>query len=84
MALHDIAGIAGSVLIVGSYFLLQIGRIHPDQLAWPGLNGAGAALVLLSLAVDFNLGAFVLECFWLVISGIGLVRLMQRQRPPGS
>lgn len=78
MALHDLAGILGSVLITGSYLLLQLGRMRADQLAWPSLNGLGAALVMASLLVEFNLGAFILECFWLGISLVGLVRLLRR------
>ena len=78
MALHDLAGITGSVLIVGTYLLLQLGRMRSDQVAFPALNGLGAALVLASLLVQFNLGAFILECFWLLISVIGLVRLLRR------
>ena len=78
MALHDLAGILGSVLIVGTYLLLQLGRMRSDQVAFPLLNGLGAALVLTSLLVEFNLGAFILECFWLLISVIGLVRLLRR------
>ena len=31
MALHDLIGILGSALIVGSYLLLQIGRMRSDQ-----------------------------------------------------
>jgi hypothetical protein len=80
MAHHDIAGISGSILILGSYLMLQIGRIRADQLLWPVLNGAGAVLVLLSLAVEFNLGAFILELSWLLISVIGLVRLLRANR----
>jgi hypothetical protein len=80
MGQHDIAGIAGSLLILGSYLLLQLGRIRPDQLVWPTLNGAGALLVLLSLAVDFNLGAFLLELSWLGISLVGLVRVLRARR----
>ena len=78
MALHNLAGILGSVLIVGTYLLLQLGRMRSDQVAFPALNGLGAALVLASLLVEFNLGAFVLECFWLLISVVGLVRLLRR------
>jgi hypothetical protein len=52
--------------------------MRADQLAWPLLNGLGAALVLASLRVEFNLGAFILECFWLLISLVGLVRLLRR------
>ena len=77
MSVHDIAGIVGSILIVGSYLLLQIGRLRPNQLAWPALNGLGALLVMLSLLVEFNLGAFVLECFWLLISLVGLIRVLR-------
>ena len=80
MSVHDIAGILGSTLIVGSYLLLQIGRMRADQLAWPALNGLGALLVMLSLLVEFNLGAFVLECFWLLISLLGLARWMRTSR----
>ena len=79
MALHDFAGIIGSILIVGSYLLLQIGRLRVDQLAWPLANGLGAGLVLLSLLTEFNLGAFILECFWLVISAVGLVRVIRER-----
>lgn len=82
MPLHDTAGILGSSLILGSYLLLQLGRIRPDQILWPLLNGAGALLVLLSLLVEFNLGAFVLECAWLLISLIGLARLLRRRSGP--
>jgi len=78
MALHNLAGILGSALIVGSYLLLQIGRMRAEQVAWPVLNGLGAALVMVSLLFEFNLGAFVLECFWLVISAIGLIRILRR------
>jgi hypothetical protein len=78
MALHDLAGILGSALIVGTYLLLQIGRMRPDQIAFPALNGLGAALVLASLLVEFNLGAFILECFWLLISLVGLLRILRR------
>jgi hypothetical protein len=78
MAWHDFAGIGGSLLIVGSYLLLQTGRLSADHIAWSAANGAGALLVLLSLLVEFNLGAFLLEGFWLVISLVGLVRALRR------
>jgi multisubunit Na+/H+ antiporter MnhC subunit len=78
MAMHNLAGILGSALIVGTYLLLQIGRMRSDQVAFPALNGLGAALVLTSLLVEFNLGAFILECFWLLISLVGLIRILRR------
>lgn len=79
MSLADLSGILGSALIVGSYLALQLGRVRTDQLRWPVANGLGALLVLISLLSAFNLGAFVIECFWLAISLVGLWRVL-RQR----
>ena len=74
MQWHDIAGTAGAAIILVSYFLLQLQRISSSALSFSVLNGAGAALVLVSLSVDFNLGAFVVEAFWLAISILGAIR----------
>ena len=74
VSLHDIAGTFGAVLIVGSYFLVQIGRLRAEALSYSVANGLGALLVLLSLMVEFNLSAFLVEFFWLLISLIGVWR----------
>jgi hypothetical protein len=74
VSLHDIAGTFGVVLIVGSYFLVQIGRLRAEALSYSVANGLGALLVLLSLMVEFNLSAFLVEFFWLLISLIGVWR----------
>lgn len=71
---HDIVGIAGVALIAGSYLLLQLERIESRDPMYPAMNALGAGLVLVSLVFDFNLSAFVIESFWIVISLIGLYR----------
>ena len=73
-AWHDYVGNFGVLLIVGSYFLLQTGHIVGASMGYSALNGLGAALVLISLVFDFNLSAFVIEVFWLLISLLGIVR----------
>ena len=78
MTLDQLLGVAGSGLILGSYLALQLGRLRPDQLLWPLANAVGAALVLWSLMHKFNLAAFLLESAWLLISFVGLVRLLRR------
>ena len=75
---HDLLGIAGAAMIVVSYALLQLDRLGSDALAYSVLNALGAALILLSLSVDFNLSAFVIEAFWLLISFIGIARYLRR------
>lgn len=77
---HDAAGIVGVAAIVGSYLALQLGRMDGRGTAYAAINATGAALILLSLAFDFNLSAFVVESFWLAISLIGVGRGLLRRR----
>lgn len=77
--LHDIAGTAGVILIVTCYFLLQIGRMRNDSLAFSAGNAAGAVLIIVSLLFEFNASAFLIEVFWLLISLVGIVRYLMRR-----
>lgn len=78
--LHDAAGILGVALIIVTYLLLTTGRMKADGWRYPVLNGLGAVLVMVSLLVDFNLSAFIVEAFWAVISIIGIVRWLHIKR----
>jgi hypothetical protein len=69
---HDFLGNLGVILIIGSYFWMQIGRIAGQDPRYSIVNAVGAALVLISLYFDFNLSAALVESFWLVISVLGL------------
>jgi hypothetical protein len=71
---YDFAGNVGVALILISYLLLQLGKLRSTDLRYSLMNGAGAALVIVSLVFDFNLSAFVIEAFWVLISLIGTVR----------
>jgi len=68
----DIAGLIGVVLIVVAYLLLQLGRLPSSAPSYSLLNAIGAFLVMASLWFDFNLSAFLMEVFWLLISLYGL------------
>lgn len=83
-ALHNVIGNIGVVLIVGTYFLVQIGRMSAVQLPYITLNGLGALLILYSLWFDFNLSAFLIEIIWFLISliGIGRVLVMRKRGIP--
>jgi len=74
---HEALGIVGVVFIVGTYLMLQTSRISSDGVWFSALNGGGASLVLVSLMFDFNLAAFFVEFFWLLISIIGLWRSLR-------
>ena len=72
----DFIGFAGVALVVGTYFLSQIGRMDVRRPLYPALNGVGALLILYSLHHTFNAASFVIEMFWLLISVIGLARAL--------
>ena len=80
LSIPDVVGMLGMALIVATYFLLQVGRIESQSLAYSVANGLGAAGILFSLYFDFNLSAFAIEAFWLMISIYGIYRAMARIR----
>ena len=75
---YDVAGTTGVILIVVSYFLLQTGRMRSNSLRYSVNNAVGAALILFSLYFEFNVSAFLIEFFWLLISIVGIVRYFGR------
>jgi hypothetical protein len=70
----DIAGLAGVVLIVIAYLLLQLGKLPSSSSSFSLMNALGAFLVMVSLIFDFNLSAFLMEAFWFLLSLFGLLR----------
>lgn len=76
---HDLAGNLGVSLIVLAYLALQLGKTDPEKLGFSVVNAAGAGLVLVSLWNEFNLSAFLVEVFWLLISVLGMARCFMRR-----
>jgi len=83
---HEFIGTLGAALIVVTYLLIQLRRIDVSDVRYSVLNATGAALILYSLTVDFNLSAFVIEAFWLLISLVGIIQVLRersrRRRSP--
>jgi hypothetical protein len=71
---HDFVGNLGVLCVLGTYLYLQLGRMHASMLSFSLINGLGAVLILVSLAIDFNLSSFIIEIAWLTISLIGVYR----------
>ncbi|MCZ6870601.1 MAG: hypothetical protein O7G84_13950 [Gammaproteobacteria bacterium] len=78
-AWHDAIGGLGVAIIVLTYLLLLLERLDARGLSYSFLNGIGAALVIFSLMYEFNLSAFLIELFWLLISLLGLVMWVRRK-----
>ena len=73
-SLLDLIGNIGVVLLMIAYLMLQLNKLSSDGLAYSLLNVFGASLIILSLLVNFNLSAFIMEVFWVLISFVGIYR----------
>lgn len=76
----NIVGFMGVICFLAAYFLLQKGALAANGIHYLGLNLAGAILVMLSLLVDWNLSAFLLEATWALISIYGIYIHVYKKR----
>jgi hypothetical protein len=78
ISLADAAGFAGSALILLAFGYVNMLRRAPDM-AFNLANFAGAALLAVSLSINYNLPALLLECAWMVIATFGIVTGLRRK-----
>jgi paired small multidrug resistance pump len=72
----DLVGNIGVLLMVVAYLLLQLEKLSSSAVSYLLLNAVGAVLVIISLMFRFNLSAFLMEAFWLLISLYGLTKAL--------
>ncbi len=75
----DIIGMVGTLLFIGG-FAYANARQDFDRLTFNLVNLAGAALLLVSLSVNFNLPAFVLEASWAAIASWGAWKAVKQRK----
>ena len=78
--LFDIVGMTGTFLVVGAFFMLQLGKATPTGLLYNMMNLSVAILLLISLCYNFNLASFVIEIFWIAASLIGLYKYLKAKQ----
>ena len=78
--LFDIVGMTGTFIVVGAFFMLQLGKATPTGLLYNMMNLSGAILLLISLCYNFNLASFVIEIFWIAASLIGLYKYLKAKQ----
>jgi hypothetical protein len=74
----DIIGLIGSVIFIGAFIYANM-TATLNKRVFNALNLIGAALLLISLSVHFNLAAVVLEVAWGVIALFGLVAALRKK-----
>lgn len=68
------AGVAGSVIYVGGFALVQSGKTCGNGAAYSASKIIAAVLVLLSLVDAFNLSAFLIQVGFIGFGMFGLIR----------
>lgn len=79
----DVIGLVGSALFIGAFAYANLTK-SLNKVGFNLANLIGSILLLTSLAVNFNLAAFVLETAWGLIAAAGLVmgiRAKMRKKP---
>jgi hypothetical protein len=75
----DIIGLCGSAIFIGAFGYANVSP-SIDKVLFNILNLVGAVLLLVSLSVNFNLAAAVLEGAWACIALAGLVTALNARR----
>ena len=73
MDIYQWIGFLGMAFVVIAYLFLQINKYTIRSLQYQLLNLVGAILLLISLFVHFNLGSFIIEIFWIIITVYGII-----------
>jgi hypothetical protein len=79
----DVIGILGVVMILIAYYFLSVGKWISDSMLYQVLNFAGAWLILFSLYFHWNLSSVVIEIAWIIISIMGMVRVVRLRKIVG-
>jgi len=80
----DVVGVIGVLMILVAYAAAALGKLDVKGALSLFANFLGASLILLSLSVDFNLSALLMEGSWALVSLAGLVRLLILRRRPAA
>ncbi|MGH6785886.1 MAG: CBU_0592 family membrane protein [Novosphingobium sp.] len=75
----DVIGLIGSATFIAAFAYANWAKTF-DKLWFNLANLVGAALLLISLSVTFNLAAFVLEAAWALIALTGLIGALRARR----
>lgn len=78
--ISDKIGLLGVVIILVAYFFLSTSRWHSQSMPYQALNFLGAWLILFSLYFHWNLSSVVIEIAWILISLLGIYRIVKKSR----
>jgi hypothetical protein len=78
---HQLIQVLGALLILAGFVLAQLRLLSPQAFWYLVLNLVGSAVLTVDAWRQEQVGFFLLELVWAVVSGLGLVRLARGERP---
>lgn len=72
-------GIVGVITLLIAYVFLQLGKLAGTGFGYSFLNLIGSLMILVSLNVDWNLPAVIIEIAWALVSLLGIWRWWKRR-----
>lgn len=72
--LYQALSLAGALLVLGAFALLNAGRLKPDQRSYIFMNFVGASLLTWVAVEDRRVGFILLESSWALMSLLPLFR----------
>ena len=76
----DVIGTIGMLFVCYAYYVNVTGKATFESIQYLSYNLFGATLLLISLCINFNLGSFIIEIFWIVISIKGLILYYRKEK----
>lgn len=80
LPIADFIGMIGVISILIAYLFLSLGRWSANTCRFQLLNCVGASLILFSLFFHWNLSSVVIETAWIIISIMGIFRVLHMKK----
>jgi len=74
VSIESLVQIAGSLLILVPFVLVQLGRLRTEAVVYGALNLAGSAVLAVDALHGRQWGFLLLEAAWAAVSAHGLLR----------
>jgi hypothetical protein len=78
---HQLVQIVGALLILTGFVLAQFRVLDPQSLWYLLVNLVGSAVLTVDAWREAQIGFFLLEFVWAIVSAFGLVQLARGRRP---
>lgn len=72
-------GLAGVALVCLTYGLYAAHRLRSDDWRYPVLNMVGTGGILVSLLYQWNLPSVVAQVTWIILSLVGIARIIRNR-----